>query len=174
MEKLYIVGRRRFTNEKSMKSYLLRMDETGRKKTKIRIYNLEKETTGDFIDSEIIQNKRDLQLKGLLEDNTLLPIIESIKLKVESNRPKDRYYFWSGDILINKISIVNDYKSLSDVVGNYGSFLFGLESSIEWYKILLQARSFQCVPIKAYDQEGEFFIKAKNEVKEEKLNKKKK
>lgn len=189
MSKLYLVGHRKFNAEKSMKNYLLRMNEASRKRTKVLIYTLETETTGDFIDSEIIQNKRDLQLKSLLEGSSLIPVMEAIKVKIEAARPKDRYYNWEGDVLLNKISIINDEKSLSDVVGNHGVFLFKLEKSIEWYKNLLRARSFQGIPsgvfrliwdsnAKKYvepphEEESGYFKIAKEEIRNEKKGNKK-
>jgi hypothetical protein len=166
-QKLYIVGHRRFTSEKSMKNYLLRVNENVRKNIKILIYNLESEMTGDFIDQEIISNKRDLQLSGLLGDNNILQIIEPIKSKIEEIKPTNKYYNWEGDIILNKLSIINDQKSLSDVVGDHGAFLFRLDNGIDWYKSLLRARSFREIPMGVYkriwDTVSRRYIIEKNE-----------
>jgi len=146
MSKLYIVGHRRFTTDKALKNYLIRMSEEGRKRVKVQIYNLEKETTGDFISQEMIQNKRDLQLKGILEGSQLMEIIEALRSKVETQRPKEKNWYWEGNILLNKLNLANNEKSLSEIVGSHGPFLFHLEKSVEWYKTLLRARSFQGIP----------------------------
>jgi hypothetical protein len=132
-----------------MKNYLLRINENVRKNIRVLIYNLETETTGDFIDKEIISNKRDLQLSGLLGDNNLLQIIDPIRSKIEEVKPLNKYN-WEGDIVLNKLLIVSDSRSLSEVVGDHGVFLFRLDRGFEWYKVLLRARLFRDIPRGVY------------------------
>jgi hypothetical protein len=151
MGKLYVVGHRSFKTEKAMKGYLIRMSESGRARTTIQVYNLESTMTGDFIDKEMISNSRDLQLKSLLEDSKLGEIVELIKTKVlkdkELKQSANKYYYDNNHtIFLNKLSMVNNEKELSDVVGGQGIFLFKLEKSLDWYKTLLRARSFQSLP----------------------------
>ena len=85
-----IVGRgKTFTSEKRLNEYLLRFSEAHRFNIKIEVYKLDSQITGDILDKQLLSNRRDLQLKGILEGDNLLSLIDNIQSKI--NEIKDNW-----------------------------------------------------------------------------------
>ncbi len=132
--------------EEKLKQQLLRYSKEYRKIIKVCTYKIESEKSGDFIDQEMISNKRDLQLKGIFDNDTLGYTLECIRLKIVSNpdfKSKNHYYY---NKIIELLSLVTKNDDLKKIVVSYSKFLWYIDTSVEWCEVLLKIHNFRTIP----------------------------
>ena len=184
--KLFFANGRKFRSDLILKKFLSKLSSESRARYTIQIFTLSQEMKGSYIENEILSNKRDLQMKSILEDSqlpeTIGKIVDKVEKAIGANDPKKQGSYNRHPLTYFKseIDLVENEKDLNDLVNKYGANLFEIEADQDWYVTLLKIRNFRKLPVsyryrkdsEYFKQNSQIFLAAQNQIRKERKNKK--